>query len=37
MASTPAGDRPRLHSNSMYFEMFTGGGLIAGGAFLWLL
>jgi O-antigen ligase len=35
-AHLPAAD-PRLHSNNMYFEMFTGGGLIAGSAFLWLL
>jgi hypothetical protein len=32
----PAAD-PRLHSNNMYLEILTGGGLLAGGAFLWLL
>jgi hypothetical protein len=35
-ARLPATD-PRLHSNNMYIEMFTGGGLIAGAAFLWLV
>jgi O-antigen ligase len=35
-ARLPAAD-PRLHSNNMYVEMFTGGGLIAGAAFLWLV
>ncbi len=28
---------PRLHSNNMYIEMLAGGGLLAGGAFVWLL
>ena len=28
---------PRLHSNNMYIEMFAGGGLLGGGAFLWLI
>ena len=27
----------RLHSNNMYIEMLSGGGLLGGGAFLWLL
>jgi O-Antigen ligase len=35
-ARLPAAADPRLHSNNMYVEMFTGGGLIAGAAFLWL-
>jgi hypothetical protein len=27
---------PRTHSNNMYVEMFAGGGLLVGVAFLWL-
>jgi O-antigen ligase len=28
---------PRTHSNNMYLEMFAGGGVLVGAAFLWLL
>jgi len=28
---------PRTHSNSMYVEMFVGGGIVGGAAFLWLM
>jgi hypothetical protein len=28
---------PRIHSNNMYIEMFVGGGLVGGLAFLWLV
>jgi len=28
---------PRRHSNNMYIEMFAGGGLVGGAAFLWLV
>jgi O-antigen ligase len=28
---------PRTHSNDMYLEVLTGGGLAAGAAFFWLL
>jgi len=34
-AGLPAAD-PRTHSNNMYLEMFAGGGLLVGVAFLWL-
>ena len=27
---------PRMHSNNMYVEMFAGGGVLVGVAFLWL-
>jgi len=27
----------RTHSNSMYIEMFVGGGIVGGAAFLWLM
>src|SRR6185436_20358804 len=27
---------PRTHSNNMYLEMFAGGGVVVGSAFLWL-
>ena len=27
----------RTHSNNMYLEMFAGGGIVVGAAFLWLL
>jgi hypothetical protein len=32
----PAAD-PRTHSNNMYLEMFAGGGVLVGAAFLWLV
>jgi O-antigen ligase len=28
---------PRTHSNNMYLEMFAGGGVLVGAAFLWLV
>jgi O-antigen ligase len=31
------GADPRTHSNNMYLEMFAGGGLLVGAAFLWLV
>jgi hypothetical protein len=36
VAGLPDADR-RTHSNSMYVEMFVGGGLVGGAAFLWLM
>jgi hypothetical protein len=35
-AGLPAAD-PRVHSNNMYLEVLTGGGIVLGLAFLWLL
>jgi O-antigen ligase len=35
-ADLPAADT-RTHSNNMYLEMFAGGGVIVGVAFLWLV
>lgn len=35
-AGLPAGD-PRIHSNNMYLEVLTGGGLVGALAFAWLL
>jgi O-antigen ligase len=35
-ARLPVAD-PRVHSNNMYLEVLTGGGIILGLAFLWLL
>jgi len=32
-----AGADPRTHSNNMYLEMFAGGGVVVGAAFLWLV
>jgi O-antigen ligase len=34
-AGLPFADQ-RTHSNNMYLEMFTGGGVLVGSAFLWL-
>jgi hypothetical protein len=34
-AGLPTAD-PRTHSNNMYLEMFAGGGVLVGVAFLWL-
>jgi O-antigen ligase len=34
-AGLPSAD-PRTHSNNMYLEMFAGGGVLVGVAFLWL-
>jgi O-antigen ligase/polysaccharide polymerase Wzy-like membrane protein len=34
-AGLPSAD-PRTHSNNMYLEMFAGGGVVVGVAFLWL-
>lgn len=31
------GADPRIHTNDMYLEVLTGGGLVAGAAFVWLL
>jgi O-antigen ligase len=28
---------PRIHTNDMYIEMFAGGGIVGGAAFLWLM
>ncbi len=36
VAGLPDAD-PRTHSNSMYVEMFVGGGIVGGAAFLWLM
>jgi O-antigen ligase len=35
-AGLPSAD-PRTHSNNMYLEMFAGGGVLVGAAFLWLV
>jgi O-antigen ligase len=36
VAGLPDAD-PRTHTNSMYIEMFVGGGIVGGLAFLWLM
>ena len=36
VAGLPNADQ-RTHTNSMYIEMFVGGGLVGGIAFLWLM
>jgi len=35
-AGLPGADE-RTHSNNMYLEMFAGGGVVVGAAFLWLV